>query len=373
MRRRQQRERCFLEWLLEVLDERRSPKNAYWLDENAKIFAVRWVHAKSPLWTEECAGLFKLWKSEGRRTWRNRSTDSEKQSKTNFRMNLRSTNFVEVTDNYKEKYFEFPVRVFKINNTTNNVGEMVEQREAIFEPVVQNTQILNSDQFSPGKNTPKFYSWSNNPSGITIGMTNDWNSESSNRTCSKWNTSLNYLNSFSPEVFNQFYHQSHHDKRNSPIVELQSVNQFKNERTNELYPVFEPYHVIEDIAGYLSGLDTSGYPGCIPELSPCNLGNITSYNPGQYQPTLLESLLTNENTSGDLSQSTSHPSRESLGTSMATLRHSLVTSPTDSGFMERSSTASFSSSCMSCEETSGNFDDIYSTWSLDNFSDSVFE
>ena len=60
MRRRQQRERCFLEWLLEVLDRRRSPKNAYWLDENAKIFAVRWVHAKSPLWTEECVGLFKV-------------------------------------------------------------------------------------------------------------------------------------------------------------------------------------------------------------------------------------------------------------------------------------------------------------------------
>lgn len=251
----------------------------------------------------------------------------------------------------------------------------MEQKEAIFEPVVQNSQILNSDQFSPGKNTPKFYPWSNNPSGITIGMTNDWNSEqSSHRTFSKWNTSLNYLNSFSPEVFNQFCHQNYHDKRNSPLVGLESVNQFKNEKTNELCPLFEPYHVIDEntIADYLSDLETFRYPGCIPELSPCNLGNITSYNPGQYQPTVLESLLTNENTSGDLSQSTTCPSRESLGTSMATLRHSLVTSPTDSGFLERSSTASYSST-WSCEETSGNFDDFYTTWSLDNFSDSVFE
>jgi hypothetical protein len=32
---------------------------------------------------------------------------------------------MEVTKSYKEEDFEFPVRVFKINNTTNEVGEMV--------------------------------------------------------------------------------------------------------------------------------------------------------------------------------------------------------------------------------------------------------
>ena len=48
----------------------------------------------------------------------------DKHMKTNFRMNLRSSNFEEITSNYDEDRFKYPVRVFKVKRT-NSVGKTV--------------------------------------------------------------------------------------------------------------------------------------------------------------------------------------------------------------------------------------------------------
>ena len=60
MSRRQNRDARFVEWLLEVLDQQRSPDNAFWLNKKDRIFAVRWVNAKCRFWTQECIELFKV-------------------------------------------------------------------------------------------------------------------------------------------------------------------------------------------------------------------------------------------------------------------------------------------------------------------------
>lgn len=104
----------FCEWLLDVLDQNRSPKNAFWIDRTEKVFAVRWTHGSSKAWTPECGDLFKLWRNEcSRSRGKQGATFAHKDIKTNFRMNLRSERFSELRDRRITKGVD-AVRVYKV-------------------------------------------------------------------------------------------------------------------------------------------------------------------------------------------------------------------------------------------------------------------
>ena len=291
--RAQRSEPCFLEWLMEVLDRQRSVKNAYWIDKKAMIFAVRWVHRKSTLWTEECAELFKLWKHECRRSWRNHSDDFQKNLKTNFRMNLRSKYFLELTKWYKDKNFEFPVRVFMVNKTGEGGS-----REKPSRPNCENTKSFGEKSL-----------WSNNPTGA-IPRTNstfDWKEISPPYKLSSWDRTLGYSNAFPQDYLNEYHPQT--NELNSFILEAESCNDDFKE-IDVVYPFMDE----KTIAEYFSELETASF----------------------FQ------------------------------------ENSFVSSPTDSGYMERSSTTSFSSA-WSEGGTSQNLDEVVLSCSFDtDFSDPVF-
>lgn len=161
---------------------------------------------------------------------------------------------------------------------------------------------------------------------------------------------LNVSNTNSSDVFNGFFDSSHQDY---------FMTEGMSEYNNSLVPNFETTsnNYKPQQTDCLMALETSGYPGCIPELLPCNQGNITCYNPSQYAPETDLKILThpqqNITNSHEKSLETTMNSAQLQNTEL--LRHSLIPSPTDSGYMERSSTGSFSS-VWSCEGMS--FDDI---------------
>ena len=61
-----------------------------------------------------------LWRDESPRTWRPNNED-DKQMKTNFRMNLKPPNFIELTDKHKKSN----LKVFKVNKTIAKAEERV--------------------------------------------------------------------------------------------------------------------------------------------------------------------------------------------------------------------------------------------------------
>ncbi len=204
--------------------------------------------------------------------------------------------------------------------------------------------------------------WFNNTTGLMPRTSDDRNPGSQTITplkkLSNSNTNLDYLSTTSQGYFDEFFQDSYQDRRqSSPIVGTDLFNQVHF--TGE-----EPHPTIEEkIIDYLWELENSSYPDCIPDILPCNQGNITNYCPQN-------SDLYAEDSNGNLTQSSTHFSSQFLETNLATLRHNRVNSPTDSGFTDRLSTTSFSST-WSCEETSQNIGDFYS-WALDSFPDSVF-
>ena len=118
-------------------------------------------------------------------------------------------------------------------------------------------------------------------------------------------------------------------------------------------------------------LENLSFPGCIPQLLPCNQGNNTSnlvYSKEYraHNSTKKEKDATNfeplviENPNCISQQGNTNAIYDPLEAS------SLVTSPTDSGFMDR---LSFSS-MLSCDTTE-NFHDSY-PWLSADFSDQVF-
>ena len=213
-----------------------------------------------------------------------------------------------------------------------------------------NFREMNDPTFKPvhlnhGKSTPEFCSIPNNPIGRMPRMNDDpyinnWmNSVTSANELPYWNMNLNFSNNNSSDIFDGFHDHSF-DSFNQDYSITNEISEY-----NSLVPNFQTKPQQTDC---LMALETSSYLACIPELLPGNQGSITCYNPSQYA--LYDDL---KITMNDTQLQKTEP-----------LRHSLVPSPTDSGFRERSSTGSFSS-VLSCEGMA--LDDLGST-----LNDSVF-
>ena len=165
------------------------------------------------------------------------------------------------------------------------------------------------------------YVLSDNPSSITPhdAVSEYWKLTAPYRL-SSWENSLDFSNTTLNDHLNEPL--SEKNELNNLIQPTGSLN---NDRSNyEKIDASYPFLMDQkEIADYLSDLETSSYLGDIPEILPGNQGS------------------------------------------------NFVTRPTDCGFVERSSTASFSS-IYSNEETQQNLDEFFPNWSFDNISDCAF-
>ena len=142
----------FCEWLTDVLDKQRCrPENAHWIDREEGVFELRWLNARSSSWTPEDGELFELWRMEGSRCSRDREALVHKDMKTNFRMNLASGKFEELTklretkgENAKRCY-----RIVKAKIPAELPGKRMKNTELVFSELYIYMHAWNI--FRPGK------------------------------------------------------------------------------------------------------------------------------------------------------------------------------------------------------------------------------
>ncbi|XP_028394310.1 uncharacterized protein LOC114518500 [Dendronephthya gigantea] len=393
--RRQRNSQTFLEWLLNVLNRKRSPQNAYWLDEEERIFAVRWVHQKSHLYTEECLHLFQLWKNECSRSWRYGSNSAKKSLKTNFRMNLRnSVNFEDLTDIYQNDKMdhEFPMKVFRINRKAQQRRQnatapswtetIVNQETQMAHPTVVGFQAQNCIKPLHKETTAEFFTWSNSHTVTTPLMSQyensgNWLKETQDNKVMNWNGGLSDLAVNSRDLINGLDSSSH---PGNPLISLELGLNRNYILGTDLAPCQEEERRIANPFKPLN-LDANCYLDCIPNID-------TSFFPGSnslYYPvndpkmvkdgTTVLSLLSTENID---SQCSARPNNNTLGTNeiqyTVPLRHPLVTSPTHSEIIDRSSPTQSYSSAWSGDDSSGQiFDEFDGIFPFDDYSDSVFD
>lgn len=205
--------------------------------------------------------------------------------------------------------------------------------------------------------------------------TNNWmNSVKSTNEPSLWNNDLHFSNTSSSEFFNPFFDQ-HCSNIDNLAMGFPSFNDedITNKEMQQYYQLsssfettpnnYDPQQATNknNFEDCLMALETSCYPGCIPELLP----NISDYNPSQNLKIVTNSQ---QNTANSYQENLESRTNGAQLPNPETLRHSLIPSPADSGFIERSSTGSFSSVWSNCDGM--NFDELCPTLPLH---DSVFE